>query len=132
MAGANGALLSLRPVTFRYKEAYVDGDKPIQCGLIAEEVAEVFPELVVYNEEGEPETVKYQLLATMLLNELQKQVQAVEVLKAEVQEVEVLKSQVADLLDLNTRLARLESIQVQRLMEVGDSGIMQTARVEVN
>ena len=50
----------------------------------------VFPDLVVYNEDGDPETAKYHLLATMLLNELQKQVQAVEVLKVEVREVELL------------------------------------------
>jgi hypothetical protein len=72
MAGASDGLLSLRPVTFRYKKAFVDGDKPIQYGLIAEEVAEVFPDLVVYNEDGELETVKYHLLATLLLNEFQK------------------------------------------------------------
>ena len=33
----------------------------------------MFPDLVVYNEDGEPETVKYHVLATMLMNELQKQ-----------------------------------------------------------
>ena len=73
MARASDNLLSLRPVIFRYKKAIEDGDIPIQYGLIAEEVAEVFPALVVYNEHGEPETVKYHLLATLLLNELQKQ-----------------------------------------------------------
>ena len=73
MAGASGRVLSLRPVTFRYKKAFTDGSKPIQYGLIAEEVADVFPDLVVYNEDGEPETVKYHVLATMLVNELQKQ-----------------------------------------------------------
>ena len=73
MAGTSSSLLSLRPVTFRYKKAFTDGSKPIQYGLIAEEVADVFPDLVVYNEDGEPETVKYHVLATMLMNELQKQ-----------------------------------------------------------
>ncbi len=73
MAQASDNLLSLRPVTFRYKKAFEDGDRPIQYGLIAEEVAEVFPPLVVYNEDAEPETVKYHLLATLLLNELQNQ-----------------------------------------------------------
>jgi hypothetical protein len=73
MAGASNSVLRLRPVTFRYKKAFTDGSKPIQYGLIAEEVAEVFPDLVVYNGDGEPETVKYHLLATMLVNELQKQ-----------------------------------------------------------
>ena len=72
MAGASDSLLNLRPVTFRYKKAFVDGDKPIQYGLIAEEVAEVFSDLVVYNDDGEPEAVKYRLLSTLLLNEFQK------------------------------------------------------------
>lgn len=50
-----------------------DGRKPIQYGLIAEDVAEVFPDLVVFNKDGHPETVKYHLLAPLLRHELQKQ-----------------------------------------------------------
>ena len=65
-------LQSLRPVTFRYKKPYSNGEKPVQYGLIAEEVAETFPELAVRNEEGLPETVKYQDLTPLLLNEVQK------------------------------------------------------------
>ena len=42
---------------------------PLEYGLIAEEVAEIFPDLVVYDEEGQPFTVKYHLLSSMLLNE---------------------------------------------------------------
>lgn len=72
MGDASKLLMSLRPVTFRYKKPYDNGEKPIQFGLIAEEVAEVFPELTVYNAEGQPETVKYQDLPPLLLNELQK------------------------------------------------------------
>ncbi len=53
-------LLRLRPVTFRYTQAYTDGSKPIQYGLVAEEVAEVFPELAVRNAQGEVETVHYE------------------------------------------------------------------------
>ena len=132
MAEASTNLMRLRPVTFRYKEAYDAGDGELRYGLIAEEVAEVFPDLVGYNEDGEPETIKYHLLATLMLSELQKQVKAIEVLKAEVREVELLKSQVADFLDLNTRLARLEALEAQRLMAVADSGSIQTARVKVN
>lgn len=65
--------MRLRPVTFRYKRAYEDGSKPIQYGLVAEEVAEVYPDLVARSADGQIETVKYQLLDPMLLNELQKQ-----------------------------------------------------------
>ena len=73
MGEASGGLLQLRPVTFRYKQASSDGSKPRQYGLIAEEVAEVYPDLVVYNADGEVESVQYRKLATMLLNELQKE-----------------------------------------------------------
>ena len=45
--------MRLRPVTFRYKDATADGAHPIQYGLIAEEVAEVNRDLVVY-ERGRP------------------------------------------------------------------------------
>ena len=60
-------LAQLRPVTFRYRKPYDDGSKPIEYGLIAEEVAEVFPYLAVFNDKGQPETVKYHLLPTFLL-----------------------------------------------------------------
>ena len=73
MGMASDRLLQLRPVTFRYKKSYETGEKPQEFGLIAEEVAEVFPDLVVYNDRNEPETVKYRLLSSLLLNELQKQ-----------------------------------------------------------
>ena len=73
MADASSALLRLRPVTFRYKKPSDDGSKPVQYGLIAEEVAEVYPDLVARSADGQIETVKYQLLDPMLLNELQKQ-----------------------------------------------------------
>ena len=98
MAEVSHRLLELRPVTFRFKKAFADGEKPIQFGLIAEEVAEVFPELVVYNDEGQPETVKYHLLSTMLLNELQR-------LRAEVVELRETQAIVQ---------ARLEAIESGR------------------
>ena len=68
-------LLELRPVVFRYRqeqETPAGGEPPLEYGLIAEEVAEVFPDLVVLDDEGKPFTVKYHLLSAMLLNELQK------------------------------------------------------------
>lgn len=72
--GAEGeALLALRPVAFRYtKEAAGEGERPIEYGLIAEEVAEVFPELVTYDEQGRPEAVRYHLLVPLLLAEVQR------------------------------------------------------------
>lgn len=72
MGTASDGLLRLRPVTFRYKKPYADGSKPVQYGLVAEEVADVYPDLVVRGKDGQPETVQYYKLDAMLLNEVQK------------------------------------------------------------
>ena len=71
MGDASGGLMRLRPVTFRYKKPFDDGSQPIQYGLIAEEVAEVYPDLVAHSADGHIQTVKYQVLDSMLLNEVQ-------------------------------------------------------------
>jgi hypothetical protein len=69
--GSNTAKIDeLRPVTFRLK---TDPHGPIQYGLIAEEVAKVFPELVTRDAQGKVDGVRYEELAPMLLNEVQKQ-----------------------------------------------------------
>ena len=95
MAKATEGLMQLRPVTFRY---LAHGDNaPLQYGLIAEEVAEVYPELVTRNKDGEVEAVMYQFLAPMLLNEVQKQRQKIE-------------EQRQENAALRTRLERLEKV----------------------
>ena len=78
MGEQSSGLMRLRPVTFRYTEAYANGDRPVQPGLIAEEVAEVYPDLVVHDSDGKVETVQYYKLIPMLLNELQKQERQIE------------------------------------------------------
>ncbi len=71
IGAASEPVLALRPVSFRYKEHVKTGQEAMEFGLIAEEVAQVFPELLVYGEDGQPETVRYHLLVPLLLNELQ-------------------------------------------------------------
>ena len=73
MGEASANLRKLRPVTFYYKPEVQSDARQLQYGLIAEEVAAVYPELVEYSGTGEPFSVRYQLLGTMLLNELQRQ-----------------------------------------------------------
>jgi hypothetical protein len=102
MGEASGRLLDLKPVTFRYKEARASGEKPLEYGLIAEEVAQVFPELVVLNSQGQPETVKYRLLSSLLLNELQKQHQH---LNGQVEEIRELKEQLTELSEVINQMA---------------------------
>ncbi len=66
------ALSRLRPVSFRYKQAFADGSTPVQYGLIAEEVQQVLPELVALDDQGEPASVKYHVLPALLLAEVQR------------------------------------------------------------
>jgi Chaperone of endosialidase len=73
MGDASNSLLRLRPVTFHYKKPEADGSKPLEYGLIAEEVAAVYPELVIRGADGQIESVQYAKLPAMLLNELQKE-----------------------------------------------------------
>ena len=73
MGGASSGLMRLRPVTYRYKQPYANGSKPIDYGLIAEEVETVYPDLVAHSADGQIETVQYQKINAMLLNEVQKQ-----------------------------------------------------------
>ena len=102
MGDSTSALIKLRPVTFLYKPEYANGDRTLQYGLIAEEVAQVYPELVAYDNDGQPYTVRYQYITTMLLNEVQKQYRRAEhqseivatqqaQIKAQQQEIESLK-----------------------------------------
>jgi hypothetical protein len=73
-------ILELRPVTYQYKDEYKHLGKELksgtQIGLIAEEVAEVFPELAMMKEDEDGETrvrnVDYEKLSILLLSEVQK------------------------------------------------------------
>jgi hypothetical protein len=75
MDSASEAIHALNPVTFHYKS---DATGTPQFGLIAEEVAEVNPDLVVRDAVGEIYTVRYEAVNTMLLNEFLKEHKKVE------------------------------------------------------
>ena len=103
--------MRLRPVTFRYKKAYDSGEGRLQYGLIAEEAAEVYPELVVYDDTGKVKTVEYQKLPAMLLNELQKQHQVVQQQQEQMQQQqEQMQRQQVVTDNLRERLSRLEQV----------------------
>ena len=108
MGDSTSALMKLRPVTFLYKPEYDQGERTLQYGLIAEEVAKVYPELVAYDKDGQPYSVRYQYLTTMLLNELQKEHRKVEDLKAELQLQKAELRKQND--DLQQRLMRVETL----------------------
>jgi hypothetical protein len=104
MGDSTSALMRLRPVTFIYKPQYDNGSRTLQYGLIAEEVAKVYPELVAYDKDGEPYTVRYQYLNTMLLNEVQKQYHRAE------SEAQVIHAQEQKIDELEHRLEKLEAL----------------------
>ena len=62
------ALFSLKPVTFRYKKEIDPAGTP-QLGLVAEDVEQVDPDLVVRDKEGRAYSVRYDQVNAMLLNE---------------------------------------------------------------
>jgi uncharacterized coiled-coil protein SlyX len=94
MAKASEAIFSLRLVSFRYRKE-VDPTSLLSFGLIAEEVAEVDPDLVTPDRDGKPETVRYDAVNAMLLNEFLKEHHQVQELKstAAKQEATIAKQQ---------------------------------------
>ena len=83
------AILALKPVTFHYKS---DTTNTPRFGLIAEDVAEVSPALVIPDKEGKPLSVRYEDVNVMLLNEFLKEHKKVEEQQASIAD---LKSTVA-------------------------------------
>jgi len=72
MGKSSEAILALKPVTFRYKKE-IDADQIPQFGLIAEEVAAVNPDLIGHDVHGKINTVRYEAVSAMLLNEFLKE-----------------------------------------------------------
>ncbi|MGO8858401.1 MAG: tail fiber domain-containing protein [Steroidobacteraceae bacterium] len=103
--GSNTAKLQrLRPVTFHYK---ADPQGTLRYGLIAEEVAQVYPELVVRDQNGRIDGVRYDELAPMLLNEMQQQQQTIAAQAKEISDLKQLQEQSAtraELKDLKQEL----------------------------
>lgn len=104
MGDATEALMKLRPVSFYYKHEYDNGPRTLQYGLIAEEVAKVFPELVAYNADGSPYTVRYQFLSSMLLNEVQKQYRRSQ------QQADMIQTQQQEIRELKESLSHIEKM----------------------
>jgi len=88
MADASSDLMKLRPVTFHYKSDQNPAGRALQYGLIAEEVAAVNPGLVARTKDGRIETVFYQFLSPMLLNEYQKQQRTIDAQAKRIAEME--------------------------------------------
>jgi hypothetical protein len=113
MNDASQALYRLKPVSYRYKKE-IDSTQSPAFGLIAEEVAEANPDLVARNVKGQPESVHYEMVNAMLLNEFLKE-------HRKVQEQEATIARLQKEIETVVEHAKEQDTQIQRV----------TARVEV-
>jgi trimeric autotransporter adhesin len=117
MGSDTAKLGQLRPVTFKLK---ADATGTRQYGLIAEEVAKVYPELVIRNEAGRIDGVRYDELAPMLLNEVQKQERTIAAQAAEIRALQVQAHAVAG---MQKQLAEMHAALVK--VQAGDKLVAQ-------
>jgi hypothetical protein len=96
MGSSSEALMKLRSVTFRYRN---DPSQQRQYGLVAEEVARIYPNLVSQDADGKVMSVGYHELVPMLLNELQ-------------QQAEQIQKQASEIRKLNAKIARDQAQRV--------------------
>jgi endosialidase-like protein len=119
MDKASEAILALKPVTFQYK---TDTTNTPQFGLIAEQVADVNPDLVVHDQTGQIFTVRYDAVNAMLLNEFLKEHRKVEQQEQQLQEqggsirkqratIEELKEEICRL----TEIVKVEASEIQKV-----------------
>jgi hypothetical protein len=102
-------LQQLRPVSFHLKS---EPSGAVQYGLIAEEVEKIYPELVIRDDHGRIQGVRYEEITPILLKVVQQQQEKIAEVTAQAAEVAELKQQMADLKEVNARvLAALAQLQ---------------------
>jgi hypothetical protein len=114
MDTASETLFALKPVTFRYRKE-IDRSRALSFGLIAEDVAQVSPELITRDEEGKPQTVRYEAVNAMLLNEFLKEHKKVEELRSTIaQQKNEFQSAIAQLsARMKEQDAKIQSVSAQ-------------------
>ena len=114
MNKASEALFALKPVAFRYK-ADIDPDRAERYGLIAEEVEKVNPDLVVRDQNGRANVVRYNSVNAMLLNEFLKEHKKVEEQQASISQQQASISQLKR--EIRTMVAQVkeQAAQIQKV-----------------
>jgi len=121
MDKASEAILSLKPVTFRYKHELDPSSIP-QFGLVAEEVEKVNPDLVARDEQGRPYTVRYEAVNAMLLNEFLKAHRKVEEQEATITQLKSTVAQQQNGMEVFAATLKEQASQIQKV----------SAQVELN
>jgi hypothetical protein len=119
MGSASEAILAFRPVTFHYKS---DSTDTPQFGLIAEQVADVNPDLVVRDKNGEIYTVRYDVVNAMLLNEFLKEHRKIEEQEGTIAELKSSDAQQQREIAALTATVKEQAAQIQKV----------SAQVEMN
>jgi hypothetical protein len=114
MDKASEAILSLQPVTFRYKHE-LDPEGIPQFGLVAEQVEKVNPDLVVRDAGGKVFTVRYEAVNAMLLNEFLKEHRRVEQQERKVLEQEATIGQLKKGMEVLTAQLQEQAAQIQKV-----------------
>jgi trimeric autotransporter adhesin len=125
MDKASETLFSLKPVTFRYKKE-IDPAGMSQCGLVAEEVEKVNPDLVVRDKEGKPYSVRYDQINAMLLNEFLKEHRTVQEQGATIaqqrKDFEAAIAQQQKEIEALTATVKKQAAQIQRVSAQVEAG----------
>ena len=121
MDDASQTLFALRPVTFRYKKE-IDRSQSLQYGLVAEDVAKVDPNLAIRDGKGQIESVHYNAINAMLLNEFLKEHKKVEELKNDFQSTVAQQNKRIQALtaQLKQQAEQIEKVSAQ--IEISKSG----------
>jgi hypothetical protein len=107
MDKASEALFALKPVTFRYKKE-IDRTHALSFGLIAEEVVGISPDLIIRDRDGKPESVRYDQVNAMLLNEFLKE-------HKKVQDLEVTVAQQKKGMEMLSARLKEQAAQIQKV-----------------
>ena len=114
MDKASESILSLQPVTFRYKHQF-DAKGIRQFGLVAEEVEKVNPDLVARDEQGKPNSVRYEAVNAMLLNEFIKEHRKVEKQEATITELKSTVAQQQKGMEIFAATLKQQASQIQKV-----------------
>jgi uncharacterized coiled-coil protein SlyX len=104
----------LQPVRFRYKKE-IDRTQSPAFGLIAEEVAKADPNLIVRDSRGQPESVHYEMVNAMLLNEFLKAHQKLEAQDATIAELKSTVAQQQKGMEVLTTQLKEQAAQIQKV-----------------
>jgi hypothetical protein len=122
MDNASEALFSLKPVTFRYKKE-LDPKGMLQFGLMAEDVLKVAPDLVKRDRDGKLQTVRYDQVNAMLLNEFLKEHRKVEALKSRIEKQEASVSELKSIVAQQRKGFESELAEQRQAIKVLTAGL---------